>query len=314
MTLSQLEYLLAVDKYRHFSTAAEHCHVTQPTLSMQLQKLEEELGITVFDRSKQPVIPTTEGIMIIEHAKKIMKEAEALYESVNLAKGVIAGEFRLGVIPTLAPYVIPLFVNKIAEDHPGITLIIEELTTENIIEKLKGDHLDAALLATPTANLALNIVPLFIESFVAYVSENNPLFKKKTLSRADIDSEQEVLILHEGHCMQEQVNLFCKKRLTKNSGIVYEAGSIETLRRMVDIRGGMTFLPELAVYDLSEDQADKVRYFQDPQPAREVSIVTHRSFIKKKLLEIIKSAIIESIPAKMLQTENKQIIHLPATF
>ncbi|MFN6944126.1 MAG: hydrogen peroxide-inducible genes activator [Cytophagaceae bacterium] len=310
MTLSQLEYVLAVDKHRHFVNAAEACFVTQPTLSMQIHKLEEELGILIFDRSKHPVIPTPEGAIVIKHAKQMIYEANLLKDELMNAKGVIEGDLKLGIIPTVAPYLIPLFVNSITRDYPGIILIIEELTTETILQRLRNDMLDAAILATPFSDSSIQVIPLYYEPFVVYMTASNPLYSKKILNSKDISQSRDILVLHEGHCMQEQVNMFCKKEAQNRSGIVYEAGSIETLRKMVDIRGGITFLPELAVFDLAEERMHQIRYFQDPQPAREISLITHRSFIKKNLLEVLSTVIKDSVPERMLKKTNKEIIQL----
>lgn len=305
MTIVQLQYILAVNKYRHFVTAAEKSFVTQPTLSMQIQKLEEELGIIIFDRTKQPVAVTQEGRSIIEQAQKIVYEAERMKEIVNEQKGSLSGELVVGIIPTTAPYLLPFFVNDFIEKYPSIILKVEEITTEMIIEKLKNDELDAGILATPLGRPSIVEEPLYYEPFVAYLGKNSPLKAIRQLTSDNIKNAN-VYLMQEGHCMREQTSMLCGKDVKKGN-FVYESGSIETLKKMVDINGGLTFLPELSLYDLSKNKMNNVRYFKSPEPVREISLVTHRSFTKKRLLEVLKQMILENIPPKYHSSRNKKI-------
>ncbi|MBL7884419.1 MAG: LysR family transcriptional regulator [Bacteroidia bacterium] len=306
MTLTQLQYVLAVNKYRHFVTAAEKCFVTQPTLSMQIQKLEEDLGVVIFDRTKQPIVITSDGAKVIEQAKRIIYEAELLKEIVNTRKNSLEGELVLGIIPTLAPYLLPFFVQSFIKKFPQIILRIEELTTAHIVEKLKNDELDAAILATPLGQTTLQEEPLFYEPFVAYLGKNNPLKSLKVLSGDNV-KDINVYLMQEGHCMRNQTAMLCNEQMNNKSNFIYESGSIETLKKMVDINGGLTFLPELSIYDLPKNKINNVRYFKSPEPVREISIVTHRSFIKKRLLEVLQKTILESIPTKYQSSKNKKI-------
>ena len=308
MTIVQLEYLLALEKYGSFVTAAEHCFVTQPTLSMQVQKLEEELDVKLFDRSKQPVIPTETGKKILHHARRILDESTRIKELVKEERNEISGELRLGIIPTLAPYLLPLFVSEFINAYPLLRLSVTELTTEQIIAALKNDELDCGLLATPLKETALFETPLFYEPFVAYVANQNPLFKLNALQKNDLDSA-DLWILSEGHCMRNQVlNICSKKSGGSHANFDYQSGSIETLKRLVELNKGATILPELAIADLSQKQRNRVRYFKSPEPVREISLVTHRSFVKKKLLDILATHVQQHVPEKMLHKLRKKIV------
>ncbi|MFY7788650.1 MAG: hydrogen peroxide-inducible genes activator [Thermoflexibacteraceae bacterium] len=308
MTLTQLEYIVALDTYRHFATAADKCFVTQPTLSMQIQKLEEELTILLFDRSKHPIVPTAEGQAVIAQARTVLAEASRIKEIVKEQQQEVSGELRIGIIPTLAPYLLPLFLKKFIEKYPLVKLKIEEMTTEQIIHQLKNDLLDAGLLATPLQEAQILEKPLFYEAFVAYLSPLHPLAQKKELHPEDL-SQEPMFLLGETHCFRLQVLQLCQLSPQKNTNLTFQAGSLETLKRMVDLYGGITLLPELALDSLSEEQLDNVRYFTSPSPLREVSLVQHRSYVKQKLLGLLAAEICGVIPPKMLaQTVTKKQI------
>ncbi len=311
MTLQQFEYIIAVDNHRHFAKAAQACFVTQPTLSMMLQKLEDELGVLIFDRSKQPVVPTETGRAIIEQARKVLREAAELREIVENQRQILSGELRLGIIPTLAPYLLPLFLKRFSEKYPDIKLIISELTTDNIIQKLKKDTLDMGIMATPTSDGDLFETPLFQEQFVVYAAKNEKILNKRYLLANDIDVNRLVL-LEEGHCMRAQVVNLCELRQTKNrmSNIFYESGSIETLKNLIDTHAGVTILPELALRNLTKSQFKNIRFFQDPAPVREISLVTYRAFVKKRLAEALKSEILAGLPSELVQTKARQILSI----
>ena len=252
MNIQHLKYVLAVDTHRHFAKAAEKCFVTQPTLSMMIRALEDELGIKIFDRSRQPVVPTEAGEVVIAQAKIIVQEAERMKEIIHELKGEIKGELKLGIIPTVAPYLLPLFLNSFLKKYPLLKIKITELTTQQIIEKLKNHHLDVGILATPLNNEALKEQPLYYEQFVVYASRNEKLMKKKFLIPADIDPNH-LWLLEEGHCLRTQILNLCelRKKGLETSNLEYEAGSIETLKKMVDTNNGITILPELALEELS---------------------------------------------------------------
>ena len=307
MTIVQLEYAVAVDTYRSFVLAAEKCFVTQPTLSMQIQKLEDQLGVKLFDRSRQPVVPTEIGVEIIEQARKLLNESYKIKEIIEERKGEIAGELKIGIIPTIAPYLLPRVIGGFMEKYPKVKLIISEFTTEHIIQQLKVGLLDCGILATPLDEVTLLERPVFYENFVSYVSKNSPLFKKKALTTNDLDID-ELWLLNEGHCMRNQVLNICKHKKSNDHQLDYNTGSIETLIKMVDLNSGVTILPELSMQDFSVKQMDKVRYFKSPEPSREVSIVTNKNFIKVRMIDALENEILNSVPKRMKSKKKKDII------
>jgi LysR family hydrogen peroxide-inducible transcriptional activator len=311
MNLQQLEYIVAVDTWRHFSAAAEKCNVTQPTLSMMIQRLEEELDAKIFDRSKQPVVTTTVGAKIIEQARVILSETSQMKSIVYDHKHEASGELHIGIIPTVAPYLLPLFLNGFLSKYPKVRLKISELTTDQIILQLEKQQMDAAILATPLKNPSVKEDPLFYEQFVVYASPDEKMMKKKYLLAEDINVNH-LWLLEEGHCLREQVVNLCelKRKETLLQNLDYQAGSIETLRKMVDLNNGVTILPELALRDLSSKQKKNIRYFKPPAPVREISIVTYRYFVKYNLIELVKKEILKNIPAEMQTANRSQITNL----
>ncbi len=311
MTITQLEYIIAVDTCRHFSTAAGQCFITQPTLSMQIQKLEEDLDVKIFDRSKQPVIPTETGEEIIKQARVIIHEVKMMQQLIKNRKGLLEGELRIGIIPTLAPYLLPMFLQSFLSKYPDIKIRVKEMTTDVIIEKLKAGRIDAALMITPMQDNSIIEYPLFYEELVAYISKKNAAFKKTYVLADDIDLK-ELWLLEEGHCYRTQIMNLCelKKQNKENSHFEYEAGSIETLRKMVEMNSGITILPEMATLDFSVKQMKMVRHFKAPAPVREVSLVTHRNYVKKKLVDVLKQEITASLPKKILLNKNSNIVKI----
>jgi len=311
MTLTQLEYVVAVDTYRSFVSAAEKCFVTQPTLSMQIQKLEDTLGVKLFDRSKQPVIPTEIGSEIIAQARVMLSEAEKIREIITDRQRELSGELKVGIIPTVAPYLLLKILHGFVAKYPQVKLIVSEQTTEQIIQELKSGTVDCGILSTPLHDSSLTEIPVFYENFVAYVSKNSKLSKKKGISPEDIDME-EIWILNEGHCMREQVLNICRHRKTTPGlkHFEYNTGSVETLKRMVDQNNGATILPELALADLSDKQLDRVRYFKSPEPAREVSVVIQRNFLKRRLIEALKNEILEFLPKRMKHKKKRDVVDI----
>jgi LysR family hydrogen peroxide-inducible transcriptional activator len=308
MTLVQLEYIVAIDTYRSFVGAAEKCFVTQPTLSMQVQKLEEMLNVKIFDRSKQPVIPTEIGSQLIAQARIILQESLKIKEIINSQQQEIIGELRIGIIPTVAPYLLPQVISGMREKYPDLKLLIWEYTTADIIHHLKTGVLDCGILATPLGDPATDELPLYYESFVTYISKNSKLFKKKHIDPDDLE-EENIWLLNEGHCMRSQVLNIC--RTTKDNrlqGLTYNTGSVETLIRMVDRNDGATLVPELALSELSNKQLSKVRSFKSPEPVREISLVTHKNFIKKRMLNAFKEEVLAVIPKTMKQRKRKDVI------
>ncbi len=299
MNIEQLKYIVALDTYRHYVKAAEYCCVTQPTLSMQVQKLEEELSIVIFDRKKTPLIPTKAGIRIIDHARQVLREIEQLKASVKDEQQNIAGEFRLGIIPTLAQYLIPMFLMDFVQHHPDSRLLIEELQTDHIIHQIRHGQLDIGILVTPLEEPDIRETPLFNEPFLAYLSDNHPLLAKAEIHSSDLQ-EGNLWILNQGHCFRTQVLNICNRKDLSclQSGFSYESGSIETLKRMVDRHFGFTLVPELSILD-SLPHHPKIRRFVSPEPIREISIITHRSFSKSALVEVLRQEILRQVPVRL---------------
>jgi LysR family hydrogen peroxide-inducible transcriptional activator len=309
MTFVQLEYIVAVDTHRHFATAAGHCFVTQPTLSMQVQKLEEELGLKIFDRSKQPVIPTEAGREIIDQARHILAEKQVIGEIVQEKKGILTGELRIGIIPTLAPYLLPLFVQTFSSKYPQIKLVVNELTTELVVSRLRAGRIDVGILVTPLQENGIREQVLFYEELLVYVSRKNAAYKKTYMLAQDIDPDK-LWLLEEGHCFRSQIVRLCELRKASKEGrhFEYEAGSLETLRRMVELNDGITILPELAALDLTGRQQQLIRHFRRPAPMREVSLVVHRDFVKQRLVQALSQEILASVPEKVRLNKSHNIV------
>ncbi|HEV7331680.1 MAG TPA: LysR substrate-binding domain-containing protein [Flavisolibacter sp.] len=296
MNLQQLEYIVAVDTHRHFERAAEHCFVTQATLSMMIKKLEQELDVTIFDRSKQPVVPTEVGKSIIEQARVVLRETVQLKQLSKDAKTGLQGELKIGIIPTLAPYLLPLFLTDFLRKFPSIKLRIVEQTTEHLLQLLASDKLDVGIMATPLTEKGFSEKHLFYEEFKVYVSGDNKSLKKKYILAEDIDISK-LWLLEEGHCLRSQVLNLCE--IQKQQAIVhhldYETGSIESLLKITEMNGGITIVPNLATLHFSKAKTDRLRHFKPPVPVREISLVTYRHFVKKGLLQLLEKEIMEAV-------------------
>ena len=312
MNLQQLEYVVAVDKHRHFSNAAENCFVTQATLSMMIKKLEEELGIVIFDRSKQPVVPTEAGKMLIEQARCVLRETELIKQISSNLKTGLQGDLKIGIIPTLAPYLLPLFLPQFLKRYPSIKLKIQEQTTEQLLQMLASDKIDVAIMATPLGDKNFKETPLFYEEFKVFVSANDKNLKKKYILPEDIDINK-LWLLEEGHCLRSQALNLCElqKQQAKAHNLDYETGSIESLLKITEINDGITIVPELATLNFDSAMKEKLRYFKPPVPVREISLVTYRHFIKKKLLELLQKQITENVkPHLHNQRKEAQVISI----
>lgn len=309
MTLTQLEYIVALDTSRHFLSASEKCFITQPTLSMQIQKLEAELGVKIFDRSKQPVIPTEIGAGIIAQARIILREANRIQQLIHDQKDNLTGELRIGIIPTLAPYLLPLLFRRMREKYPQLNLIIKETITEEIILELKNNQLDCGLVVTPLKDASIKEVVLFYEELFVYVSKRNALYNKKYVLASEINPTQ-LWLLEEGHCFRSQILNLCELRKYSDLHFKYETGNLETLKKMVDKSDGVTILPELAVMEFTRPQMKLVKQLKEPRPAREVSLVTHRDHLKAKLIRTLKEEILTLVPKTMQKLNNKKILDI----
>lgn len=308
-TITQLEYVVAVDQHRHFGKAADACHVSQPSLSMQLQKLEEELGVVLFDRSKKPILPTERGTQLIAQAKVVLEEQRKLLELSQVQTGVVTGDFRLGVIPTLAPYLIPLFIEKFAKKYPKVNLVIEELKTADIVVALDEDRLDAALAVTPLKESRFEEQVLFYEPFYLYVGEGHSLYKQARVRETDL-TEEDIWLLGEGHCLRNQIVRLCSLR--RDGGVfhnvTFESGNMETLKRLVDHSSGYTLLPHLAVMDY-KDAATKrrIKPFIKPVPTREVSLVYRRKHLKDAILQGLAESVKSSVPKVLFDLRERDM-------
>jgi len=293
MTITQLYYVLAVAEHKNFTLAAEKCFVTQPTLSMQIQKLEEELDILIFDRGKKPIQLTEVGQKIVTQAKNIVNESGRIKDIVEQQKGYIGGEFRVGIIPTIMPTLLPMFMTNFINKYPKVNLIIEERTTEEIIRMLKNGQLDAAIAATPLGEESIKEIVLYYEPFVAYVPENNPAFKKKEFGVADLEENLDnILLLQDGHCFRNNVLNICRNNaLIADNQFQIESGSFETLVRLADEGLGMTVLPYLHTLDMHGKSASKLRHFKEPKPSREVSLIYSKKELKLHIIEALRGVI-----------------------
>lgn len=310
MTLTQLSYIVAVDKYRHFATAAEKSFVTQPTLSMQIHKLEDELGVTIFDRSKSPVIPTEVGEKIIAQAKTILQESKQISDIANFSEQELNGTFKVGIIPTVAPYLIPLFIRNFVKKYPNVRLVMEELITNDLLEQIGNDQLDAGIIATPAEQSFIYTEELFTEPFVAYLSHNHPLIEKSKLSVKDLNRSN-IWLLSEGHCFRDQTVSLCKdvKSDNRKPAIEFKSGNLETLKRLVEQNFGMTLLPWTAIQEFDSTCANAViKEFEDPVPSRQVRLVYGRKHLKQTIIGAFKESICSSLPKSLARPEKTMVI------
>lgn len=291
MTITQLHYVLAVAEHQNFTRAAEKVFVTQPTLSMQIQKLEEELDILIFDRTKKPIELTETGKKIVQQARNIVNESDRIKDIVDQQKGYIGGLFRLGVIPTVMPTLLPMFLNNFIKKYPKVRLKIEELHTEAMVEKLKEGHLDAGIAATPLLDEKIKEQVLFYEPFVGYIPQGHRLHKKEKIQASDLDVD-DMLLLEDGHCFKDNVLNICKtSKAIEVDRFQLETGSFETMIKLANEGLGMTLLPYLHTLDINERERGNLRMFTEPVPAREVSLIYNKSELKMQIIDALRSAI-----------------------
>lgn len=302
MTIQQMEYIVAVNQHRHFVTASERCGVTQPTLSTMIQRLEEELGAKIFDRSKQPIEPTPIGVRIIQQAERSLLEIKKIKEMVVNEIGTLSGVLRVGIIPTLAPYLLPDFLRLFPKDYPNIDFSVAEMRTQTAIGEILKGNIDLMIAATPLNNAELYEIPIYYERFVAYFSADNPDID--TPLSADSMPPEQLWVLHEGHCIRNQTFNFCRNFNTYNKS--YEAGSIDTLVRIVDKNGGYSVIPELHVPCMSAKQQANIRSVDNPPAVREVSLIIRKDFIKERLLNAVADTIKKIVPTEMLDERLKK--------
>ena len=307
LSLVQLQYLTALDEHRHFIKAAQSCFVTQPTLSMQIKKLEEELEVKLFDRSKQPIIPTDVGVLVIEQAKKVLNETKKIENILLEYKGKVSGDLNVGIIPTISPYLMPQLISQISKRYPEVRLNVRELMTEEIISLLQKDHLDVGIVATPLAIDGMVEKPIFYERFCIYLNPEHEAYNMEELD-AKVLLEDKLWLLSEGNCFRDQAVNLCALKHTaalKNS-FNYESGSIETLIRIVNLEGGATVIPEWASLNLRPEERKNIRPVKG-NTVREVSLIYSRNFAKAKLSEAFYTTLQASVPVQLKKNEGNPV-------
>ena len=309
ITLTQLEYIVAIDEYRHFATAAEKCFVTQPTLSMQIKKLEDELGVIIFDRSRQPVVPTDLGAKLIEQARMTLSATQRIKEIIQEEQQEVEGTLKIGIIPTLAPYLLPVFIGPYIRKYPAVKVEVEELVSEEIIRRLKRDILDVGLFVTPYHDEKIVERPVFYEEMLVYAHPDCELLKKKEVGHEDIVTS-DIWMLGNGHCFRNQVVNLCEMSASqhKNLPFEFESNSLETLMRIVDVEGGFTLIPELALQYMSPEKKKQVRSIANTKPLREVSVIYSRHFTKQRLITLLCDEIKSVVPAYMFKRDRGMIV------
>ena len=309
ITLTQLEYIVAIDEYRHFATAAEKWFVTQPTLSMQIKKLEDELGVIIFDRSRQPVVPTDLGAKLIEQARMTLSATQRIKEIIQEEQQEVEGTLKIGIIPTLAPYLLPVFIGPYIRKYPAVKVEVEELVSEEIIRRLKRDILDVGLFVTPYHDEKIVERPVFYEEMLVYAHPDCELLKKKEVGHEDIVTS-DIWMLGNGHCFRNQVVNLCEMSASqhKNLPFEFESNSLETLMRIVDVEGGFTLIPELALQYMSPEKKKQVRSIANTKPLREVSVIYSRHFTKQRLITLLCDEIKSVVPAHMLKRDRGMIV------
>ncbi len=310
MNIQQIRYIIAVAEYKHFGMAAEKCFITQSTLSTMIAKFEKEVEIRIFDRKTKPVTTTQEGEVIIQKLRNILREVDYLNESIRELKGEVSGNIRIGIIPTVAPFLLPRFLSSFARRHPGIQFSVSELTTDVILEKLKSRELDLGIAALPLEDDDIQEFPLYNEEFVLY-----DCYKKDIKERVKIEeiNKNKLCLLADGHCLNHQIVNICDLDIRKyNAGINFDfkAGSIDSLIRFVRQSHGVTLLPYLAILDFEEKDRTKISMFQDRVPVRNIGIVTHKHFVKKQVLELLQKEIQRKINP-LLKKNKHQILMAP---
>lgn len=314
-SLTQLSYMVAVSRLQHFGDAAKACHISQPTLSMQIHKAEEELGVQLFDREKKPIEVTPKGLAIIEQAKVILYEHERLQLISKENAAVVSGAFRLGIIPTLAPYIVPTFIGPFANAFPKVDLTIDEMKTQDIISALHARQLDGGILATPLFEKSMKERILFYEPFYLYANQKNDLLQKKKI-QGNLLNVNEMWLLQDGHCFRNQVVNFCSVKKSKDSlaeRVKFESGNFETLRNLVQFSGGYTLLPHLFMKTLpTNEQKSLIRSFENPVPTREISLMHKQNPLKVGIIDAIEKILKQALPRELtsLEKENVEVLEI----
>ena len=309
ITLTQLKYIVAIDEFRHFATAAEKCFVTQPTLSMQIKKLEDELGVVIFDRSRQPVVPTDIGAKLIAQARIALSASERIKEIIKEERQEVEGTLKIGIIPTLAPYLLPIFIGHYIRKYPAVKVEVEELVSEEIIRRLKHDLLDVGLFVTPYKDEKIVETPVFYEEMLVYAHPEHEILKQGEISLKDI-ATPEIWMLGDGHCFRDQVVNLCAMSGIQHNILPFEfeSNSLETLMKIVDVEGGFTLIPELALQYMPDEKKKQVRSFSLNKPLREVSVIYSRHYTKQKLISLLCDEIRMVVPSTLLDAKRGVVV------
>ena len=308
MTLQQLEYILAVDKCRHFGKAADVCNVTQPTLSAMIGKLEEELNVKIFDRTRQPISPTPVGELVIRQAQEVLCQSNRIKDIIEEERHSLTGIFRVGILPTIAPYLLPRFFPQLMKKYPQLDIRVREMKTSEIKKALAEGELEAGILAKLAGLEEFAETHLCYEKYVGYVSREDKLFEQSIIRTSDVATSKDLWLLDEGHCFRDQLVRFCQMKGAQTSQLAYNLGSIETFMRMVESGKGITFIPELAADQLNEIQQELVRPFAVPVPTRQLVLITQPQFVRQSVLDVLVKEIQASVPKDMLKLKGTQIL------
>ncbi|MCH8545543.1 MAG: hydrogen peroxide-inducible genes activator [Cryomorphaceae bacterium] len=303
MTITQLEYIVAVDDFRHFGKAAKHCKVTQPTLSMQINKLEEAWNVRLFDRAHKPILPTKTGEWVVAQARIVLREVKKMDDFIESTKGVFQGVFKIGVIPTISPYLLHRIIKPFQALYPDVKCLFEEATTDTLLRKLREEQIDVAILATPLGELGLDEEPLYYEPFIAFVHPSHRLSKDAFILNSELNPK-DLLLLSEGHCFRNSVLNMCQyEEDVIHNNLSLESGSFETLIRLVKQGFGMTLLPYLAVMELHESDKKWTKPLAEPRPVREIGMVFKHGHLKTNLINALKRVVQNNVPEKLLKNE-----------
>ncbi|MDQ1771451.1 LysR family transcriptional regulator [Labilibaculum sp. A4] len=308
MTLKQLKYALALGRLGSYIGVAKSMGVSQPAVSLQIQALEDELGIILFDRSTKNVEPTLNGIAFLEKAQLLVTESKQLEDFAIQLSEEIQGEVCLGVIPTLSPFLVPLFIDELNKKYPRIKIRIQEAITEDILRGIKTGTFHGGIISTPIELKSnLDLAPLFYERFYLYVSDKHELFAQDKIDISKLDFS-DVWLLREGNCFMDQVTNICSIQSNQNGNFVYESNNIDALRRIVEYKGGITFLPELSTLMIPSEQEEMIKEIKGRKKVREVTMVSLKTEVRRNLLNVINQVIKDSVPSQMLSGEDKEIV------
>lgn len=309
-TITQLEYVLAVEKFGHFAKAAHACHISQPTLSQQVLKVEEELGIVIFDRMRKPIRLTEAGRSFVDQARVVLREHQKLLYVARHQNQQLSGDFRLALIPTVASSLMPFFLEGFARSFPQVSLYLEELKTSTILVDLKENRLDGAILASPLPEAELNVEPLYYEELFLYLAPHHPLTQEEVIDPLTLDASQ-MWMLQDGHCFRNQVATLCDLHAINSKvfpNVYFQSGSLDALCQIVKRSHGYTLIPSLMLEFMSEqDRFHQVRPFCDPVPVREISFVTRRHHWKADIVQALQDSIRRSLPDAMRREAGPQL-------